>query len=164
MAFTPRLLLLSAAVADYAAAISRIPPADLRAYAFESAAAPASSRVRALASRLAMSPESPAASTAARLLGGPRRWSAWLQRLGAGDPQPSSDGEVACFIVDDSNQAGRVVCTETPEEYAWYEGIDASSMEEVDAGLLVEGHLECKEGATYRGTLVWDCSKDADAS
>lgn len=161
MVFTSRLLLCAAAV-DIAAGISRIPPVDLRTYAFGSAAS-AFAPVRALGSRLAMPPEPPAANAAARMLGGPRRWSAWLRRLGAGDPQPSSDGEVACFIVD-GNPAGQVVCTEAPGEYAWYEGIDASSMEKVDTGLLVEGHMECKEGASYRGTPVWDCSKDADTS
>jgi hypothetical protein len=152
------MLFLLAAFVGYAAGVSRIPPADLRAYAFESAAS-ASSLGRALGSRLALQQDSSAAGAAERMLAGPRRWSAWLRRLGEGDPQPSSEGVVACFMVDGADQ---VVCTEAPEEYAWYEGIDASDMQKVDPGLLVEGHMECTEGASYRGTPVWDCSKEAD--
>jgi len=93
------------------------------------------------------------------LLTGPRRLGAWLRNLASDEPQRSAHDEVACYMLA-GEEEDAVVCTSAPDEYAWYEGINETDMTKVDPGLLVEGHLACEEGATFRGSPVWQCGKN----
>ena len=67
---------------------------------------------------------------------------------------------IECFIVNffevqEEDAVPHVVCTAHPEEYAWYNGIDRDAMKETDG--ILEGALECVEGASPRGHPEWEC-------
>ena len=83
----------------------------------------------------------------------------------AADDSHSRDdlSEMQCFIVNqdllDEEMEGHfpeVVCTTAPEEYAWFNGIDAEALVPTD-GQVVEGTVECVEGHSPRGNPVWEC-------
>ena len=75
--------------------------------------------------------------------------------------QGSKEEAIECFIVnffevEEEGAAPHVVCTSQPEEYAWFNGIDRQAMKETDG--ILEGALECVEGASPRGYPEWECS------
>ena len=74
----------------------------------------------------------------------------------------AQDAMIECFIVNYFDmQEGlattpHVVCTSQPDEYAWYHGIDRATMMKKTDGIL-QGALECVEGASPRGIPEWEC-------
>ena len=102
---------------------------------------------------------------ALRVLGAPQGASrgvrAFIVEAFSGSPAPTGDaseGEVACYLVNSDSDGVNVVCTSSPEKYAWYEGIDREEMEEIAPGSLASsGHLACEEDATFNGEPVWKC-------
>eukprot|EP00977_Amphora_coffeiformis_P014169 scaffold3901_cov174-Amphora_coffeaeformis.AAC.7 len=72
----------------------------------------------------------------------------------------SQENAISCFItnafeVEQEGATPHVVCTSEPEEYAWMEGIDLVTLKPTDG--IVEGALECVEGASPRGTPQYEC-------
>ena len=56
-----------------------------------------------------------------------------------------------------------VVCTNDPEEFAWFNGLDVEDLIPTDAGTS-EQALECHEGASPRGIPEWECTVAAPAA
>uniref|UniRef100_A0A7S3RX32 Uncharacterized protein n=1 Tax=Strombidinopsis acuminata TaxID=141414 RepID=A0A7S3RX32_9SPIT len=147
-----RWLLLSLSVS--VSALSSIPPADLRAYTFIGSISP-----RVPASRLALSAPQ---SLAQRIINGRNQLTCWLRSLSAPPAAAAEEEEMACYVVE-GKPSDEIICTSAPREYAWYEGIDPDEMEKVGLGVVVEGHLECREGASHRGMPVWNCNQEDQA-
>ena len=76
------------------------------------------------------------------------------------DQQQDQEAALECFIVnffevEEEGATPHVVCTSQPEEYAWFNGIDREAMKETDG--ILQGALECVEGASPRGFPEWEC-------
>ena len=72
---------------------------------------------------------------------------------------------ISCFIVnafevEEEGATPEIICTSKPEEYAWFNGIDEGDMKPTNA--VVEGVVECVEGASPRGFPEWECKITGD--
>jgi hypothetical protein len=68
--------------------------------------------------------------------------------------------DVECYLVidEDVKKEGAtpgVVCTPEPEDFAWFNGLDPKDMVPTDG--IVDGAIECVEGASPRGVPEWEC-------
>lgn len=81
--------------------------------------------------------------------------------------QDQEEEAIACFIVnffevEEEGAEPHVVCTSQPDEYAWFNGIERHYMVETDG--MLEGALECVEGASPRGFPEWECKTTHEES
>jgi hypothetical protein len=68
--------------------------------------------------------------------------------------------DVECYLVmdDEVKEEGStpgVVCTPEPEDFAWFNGLDPEDLVPTDG--IVDGAVECVEGASPRGVPEWEC-------
>ena len=71
---------------------------------------------------------------------------------------------MACYLVNSDSDGVNVVCTSSPEKYAWYDGIDREEMEEIAPGSLASsGHLACEEDASTRPSTANRCGSASEA-
>ena len=74
-----------------------------------------------------------------------------------------------CYVIypphahDAKEEPPTVVCTNDPEEFAWFNGLDVEDLIPTDAGTS-EQALECHEGASPRGIPEWECTVAAPAA
>ena len=78
----------------------------------------------------------------------------------------NDDKAMECYFVyndddDDVDATPEVICTTEPEEYAWFNGIDEKNMKPTN-GAIVEGAVECVEGASPRGIPEWECQATSE--
>jgi hypothetical protein len=74
--------------------------------------------------------------------------------------KPDDSIPTECFIVNQEavlleGELPEVVCTNAPEEYAWFNGIDKKALIPTDT--TSEENLECVEKASPRGLPEWEC-------
>jgi hypothetical protein len=74
--------------------------------------------------------------------------------------KPDDGIPTECFIVNQEavlmeGELPEVVCTNAPEDYAWFNGIDKEALVPTDA--TSEENLECVEKASPRGLPEWEC-------
>lgn len=66
-----------------------------------------------------------------------------------------------CYIIypedEAEDQEPKFVCTNSPEEYAWFNGLDAQDMIPTKAGTSLNA-AECLETESFRGVPEWECS------
>ena len=65
-----------------------------------------------------------------------------------------------CFIVnqelvDTEGEEPEIVCTNAPDDYAWFNGLDADAFVPTDG--TSEESWECVEGESPRGIPEWEC-------
>ena len=67
-----------------------------------------------------------------------------------------------CYIIypedDAEGQDPKFVCTNSPEEYAWFNGINANDMIPAEQGTSSLNAMECQETESFRGIPEWECS------
>ena len=67
-----------------------------------------------------------------------------------------------CYIIypedDAEDQDPKFVCTNSPEEYAWFNGINTSDMIPAEQGTSSLNAMECQETESFRGIPEWECS------
>lgn len=68
-----------------------------------------------------------------------------------------------CYIIypeeaasDDGDELPYMVCTNSPEEYAWFHGVDEDLMEPKNASTPLSA-MECEETESSRGVPEWEC-------
>ena len=72
-----------------------------------------------------------------------------------------------CFFVytDEVVNEGatpEVACTTQPDEYAWFNGVDREKLIPTE-GEVLDGAVECVEGASPRGVPEWECRTSKDS-
>lgn len=70
------------------------------------------------------------------------------------------DMPTQCYIVNQElveteGEQPEIVCTSSPKDYEWFNGLDVDALVPVD-GTSTEA-LECAEGASPRGIPEWEC-------
>ena len=65
-----------------------------------------------------------------------------------------------CYIIypeedADPDEVPRFVCTNTPGEYAWFNGVDEDAM--IPTGSTDLDAFECQETESFRGVPEWEC-------
>ena len=68
--------------------------------------------------------------------------------------------DVECYLVNDEDVVKNgatpaVVCTSSPDEFAWFNGLDLEALLPTDG--TSENAFECVEGASPRGIPEWEC-------
>ena len=70
------------------------------------------------------------------------------------------DVPTQCFIVnqelvEEEGEEPEIVCTNAPEDYAWFNGLDAEAFVKTDG--TSEASWECVEEESPRGIPEWEC-------
>ena len=91
----------------------------------------------------------------------PRMTNVFATRLAA---TVDDEKAIQCFIVnefevEEEGVDPEIVCTQDPDDYAWFNGLDRDAMKPTNGES--ESFLECVEGASPKGVPEWECKKVA---